>query len=208
VNEALCEAEIGETREAKRRITEALLLATGRDVKVLAAIALARVGETWQARQVRKELQQRYPSDTLLKIYWFPVIDAAIALEEGDPSRALATLDAVAPYDLALPPPNEIGTLYPVYLRGQAYLQARDGAAAATAFQRVLDHPGIVVNFVTGSLSRYDLARAYALQANSEKARAAYRDFLTLWSSADPDLPILKRAKTEYARLNLDNQGD
>lgn len=198
---ALREAELGETSEARRGVAEALRLAPSRNAKILGAIALGRIGETARARELVNELAQIYPDNTLLKIYWFPVIDAAISIRENNLSSAFSALEVAAPYDLARPSPNEIGTLYPVYLRGQAYLTARNGTAAAAQFQKVLDHPGIVLNFVTGALAHLGLARAYVLQADSVKARAAYNDFFMLWKDADSDIPILKQARAEYARL-------
>jgi DNA-binding winged helix-turn-helix (wHTH) protein/tetratricopeptide (TPR) repeat protein len=201
VNAAVREAEFGDAAEAKRGVIEALRLAPSRNTKVLGAIALARIGEISQARALEKELEQSDPSNTLLKIYWFPVMDTAIELKQGNLSKAFATLEALAPYELAQPSPNEIGTLYPLYLRGQAYLMTHNGRAAAVEFQKILDHRGIVVNFVTGALAHLGLARAVALQGDTAKARTAYEDFFTLWEDADQDIPILKQAKTEYAKL-------
>ena len=201
VKAALREAEFGHVREAKQGVEEALKLAPGRDVKVLGAIALARIGETAQTRELIKQLEQSYPSNTLLKIYWLPVINAAIELREGSSSKALASLEQAAPYDLAQPSPNDTGTLYPVYLRGQAYLLARNGPAAAAEFQKVLDHPGIVANFCTGALAHLQLARAQALTGNTAQAKNSYQDFLTLWKDADPNIPLHLAAKSESARL-------
>jgi hypothetical protein len=110
-------------------------------------------------------------------------------------------LEAAAPYDLGDPPQLQLGTLYPVYIRGQAQLMAHNGAAAATEFQKFLDHRGVTLNFPLGALSHLGLARAYAMQGDTTRALAAYKDFLTLWKDADPDIPILKEAKAEYAKL-------
>jgi eukaryotic-like serine/threonine-protein kinase len=201
VNAALRGAEFGQTAEAKQSVTDALGLAPGRDVNVLAALALARIGETAQAKRLVEELRKSYPSNTLLKLYWLPTIDAAIELKEGHSSRALELLEAAAPYELGWPPPLQPGTLYPAYLRGQAYLLANNGTAAAVEFQKLLDHSFIVVNFPTGVLAHLGLARAAVLQADTAKARVAYKDFLTLWKDADPDAPILKQAKAEFTKL-------
>lgn len=198
---ALREAELGETSDARHGVAEALRLAPSRNAKTLGALALARIGETARARELVNELAQTYPDNTLLRIYWFPVIDAAISLRENNLSKTFSALEVAAPYDLAQPSPNEIGTLYPVYLRGQGYLIAHNGAAAAAEFQKVLDHRGVVLNFVTGALAHLGLARAYVLQADSARARAAYNDFFVLWNDADPDIPILKQARAEYAKL-------
>jgi eukaryotic-like serine/threonine-protein kinase len=198
---ALCEAELGETSVAKREITDALQLSSGRIAKVLAAMVFARVGDGARARKLMRQLEQSDPNNTLLKIYWFPVIDAAVELKQANLSKAFLSLQATAPYDLALPSPNEIGTLYPIYLRGQTYLAARNGPAAAAEFQRVLDHQGITLNFVNSALAHLGLARAYTIQGDTAKAKVAYQDFLTIWKDADPDIPILKQAKAEYAKL-------
>jgi eukaryotic-like serine/threonine-protein kinase len=202
VNAALQEEELGESTAAKRGVVDALQMAPNRNVKVLGAVALARIGETVQARKLVKELEQSDPDNTLLKIYWLPVINGAIELKRGNTSNAFIILESAAPYELAQPSPNEIGTLYPVYLRGQAYLVAHDGTAAAEEFQTILDHPGIVTNFVTGALAHLGLARAYSLQGRRDKARVAYQEFFALWKNADADIPVLKQAKVEYAKLH------
>jgi serine/threonine protein kinase/predicted Zn-dependent protease len=200
-NAALREAEFGNAAVAKQDVTAALGLAPGRDVKVLAALALARVGDTARSRALVEELEKSNPTNTVLKLYWLPTLTAAIEVNGGNAARALESLEAAAPYELGEPPPTQEGTLYPVYLRGQAYLQARQGQAAATEFQKFLDHRGIVVNFPLGALAHLGLARAYALLGDTTKSRTAYQDFLNLWKEADPDIPILKEAKEEYAKL-------
>jgi eukaryotic-like serine/threonine-protein kinase len=201
VNAALREAEFGNAAAAKQAITAALALAPGRDVKVLGALALARVGDTARAKAMIEELEKSNPTNTVLKLYWLPTLKAAIELNGGNSAQALESLEAAAPYELGEPPPFQVGTLYPAYLRGQAYLLARQGQAAATEFQKFLDHRGIAVNFPLGALARLGLARAYAIQGDTAKARTAYQDFLTLWKDADPDIPILKEARAEYAKL-------
>ena len=110
-------------------------------------------------------------------------------------------LEAVVPYELGVPPSMQEGTLYPAYLRGQAHLLTRNGQAAVIDFENLLDHRGIVINFVTGALVHLQLGRAYAVSGDTAKAKSAYRDFFTLWKDADPDIPILKQAKAEYAKL-------
>ena len=115
--------------------------------------------------------------------------------------QAIITLEPSLPYELGNPPSALNSTMYPAYLRGLAYLAHKNGPAAAAEFQKLLDHPGIVLNFLVGSLARLQLGRAYAMQGDTTKARAAYQDFLTLWKDADPDIPILKQAKAEYAKL-------
>jgi DNA-binding winged helix-turn-helix (wHTH) protein/tetratricopeptide (TPR) repeat protein len=198
---ALREAEFGETTQARRGVADALALGVGRDAKVLAALTLARTGDTVNARALLEELQKSYPSNTLLKIYWFPIVNAAIALQGKNPSQALDSLQPAAPYEIALSSSLERGTLYPSYLRGQAFLMQRNGAGAVAEFQKLLDHSGIVVNFVTAPLARLQIATAYALAGETTKAKNAYQDFFTLWKDADPDIPILKQARSEYAKL-------
>jgi len=113
----------------------------------------------------------------------------------------LVFLEAAAPYELGQPAQLQLGTMYPAYMRGQAQLMAHNGPAAAGEFQKFLDHRGLVTNFPLGALAHLGLARAYALSGDTAKAKAAYQDFLTLWKDADPDIPILKEAKAEYAKL-------
>ncbi len=200
-NAALREAEFGDGASAKQAITAALALAPGRDVKVLAALVLSRVGDAGRAKALVKELEKNYASNTVLKLYWLPTVNAAIELNNGNSSQALLFLEAAAPYELGSPSPLQLGTLYPAYLRGQSYLLAHNGPAAAAEFQKLLDHRSFVVNFVTGALARLQLARAYAMTGDTAKAKAAYQDFMNQWKEADPDIPILKEAKAEYAKL-------
>jgi tetratricopeptide (TPR) repeat protein len=197
VNAAWREAELGNTATAKQGVTAALALAPGWRVKAVAALTLARIGDSPRAKALAEELRKEYPTNTLLKQYYLPVIDAAVELDKNDSSKAIVDLEGAAAYELGYWAWN----LYPAYARGQAYLVAHDGAAAAAEFQKLLDHRGIVGNFVTGALAHLQLGRAYAMQGDTAKARAAYQDFLTLWKEADPDIPILKQAKAEYAKL-------
>jgi predicted Zn-dependent protease len=170
-------------------------------VKVLAALASARVGDTARAKMIVEELEKSNPSNTVLKVFWLPALNAAIELTGGNSAQALVFLEAAAPYELGEPPPTEqLGTMYPAYLRGQAYLLAHNGTAAATEFQKFLDHRGITLNFPLGALAHLGLARAYALSGDTAKSRAAYQDFFALWKDADPGIPILKEAKAEYAK--------
>jgi serine/threonine protein kinase/tetratricopeptide (TPR) repeat protein len=201
VNAAVREAEFGNAAAAKQDVAAALALVPGRDVKMLSALALARTGETARAKAVVEELEKTYPLQTALKVYWLPTIKAAIELNANNSTQSLVFLEAPAPYELGDPPQFQPGTLYPAYIRGQSYLAAHNGTAAATEFQKFVDHRNIVVNFPLGALAHLGLARAYALQGDTAKAKAAYQDFLTGWKDADPDIPILKQAKAEYAKL-------
>jgi serine/threonine protein kinase/tetratricopeptide (TPR) repeat protein len=200
-NAALREAEFGNAAAAKQRVDAALALAPGRDVKLLAAMTLARAGDTARAKAIVEQLEKSEATNTMLKIYWLPTIKAAIELNGGSPSQAVIDLEAASPYELGGPLP--IGGLYPVYVRGQAYLAAHNGAAAAGEFQKILDHRGIVLNLPLGALAHLQLGRAYALSGDTAKARSAYQDFFNAWKDADPDIPILKEAKAEYAKLQL-----
>ena len=201
VNAALREAEFGNFAAAKEAVSAALALAPGRDVKMLGALALARCGETARAKAMVDEVEKADPSNTALKLYWLPTLKAVIELNGNNSRRALESLEAAAPYELGTPQQFALGTMYPVYVRGQAYMQTRNGAAAAAEFKKIADHRGLVVNFPLGALTQLQLGRAYALSGDAAKARAAYQDFFALWKDADPDIPILKEAKAEYAKL-------
>jgi eukaryotic-like serine/threonine-protein kinase len=201
VNAALREAEFGNAAAAKQDVAAALTLSPGRDVKMFASLTQARVGETARAKAILEELEKSYPSQTVLKVYWLPTIKAAMELNANNPTQALVFLEAAAPYELGKPPQFQVGTLYPAYIRGQAQLMAHNGTAAAAEFQKVLDHRGIVINFPLGALARLGLARALAVSGDTTKAKAAYQDFFAFWKDADSDIPILKEAKAECAKL-------
>ncbi len=201
VNAALREAEFGNSALAGQDVAAALALAPGRDVKLLGALTLAQAGETTRAKTMVDELEKSYGSQTVMKVYWLPAIRAALELRSNNPKQALVFLEAAAPYELGTPPQLQVGTLYPVWIRGQAFLAAHDGASAAAEFQKFLDHQGIVINFPLGALAHLGLARAYVISGDTAKAKVAYQDFFTLWKDADPDIPILKEAKVEYAKL-------
>ena len=196
VNAALREAEIGNFALAKQYAASALAMSSGRDIKVNAALALARAGDASRAKALVEELKRDYPAHTVLKLYWLPTINAAIALDNGDASHALVLLDAAMPYELA-----EGLSLYPAYLRGQAYMLAHNGTSAAREFQKIVDHRGLVENFITGSLAHLQLGRACAMAGNRDKAKAEYDDFLGLWRNADSGLSALNQAKKEHAML-------
>jgi serine/threonine protein kinase/tetratricopeptide (TPR) repeat protein len=197
---ALREVESGNRRQARAEANAALKLAPNRDVRVLAALALARAGDAPGAEELAAGLDKAFPLDTLVERYWLPTIRAAAALERKDPNRAIEVLNVASTIELSEPSQFTI-FLCPVYVRGEAYLMLRDGNRAAAEFQKFIDHRGVVMNFPWGALARLGLARAYAFEGDTAKARAAYQDFLTLWKDADPDVPILKEAKAEYAKL-------
>ena len=193
---ALREVEAGNRQQARAEAHAAVNLAPNRDVRAIAALALARAGDTAGAEKLATELDKTFPLDTRVQRYWLPTIRAGVALERQDPNRAIELLQVASPREL-----GDTASLLPVYLRGEAYLMLHDGNRAAAEFQKFIDHRGVVANFPWGALARLGLARAYAMQGDTAKARAAYKDFLTLWKDADPDIPILKEAKAEYAKL-------
>jgi len=197
---ALREAEAGNREQARAEAKAASKLAPNRDVRAIAALALGRAGDTAGAEKLAAELDKAFPLGTLVQRYWLPTIRAGVALERKDPNSAIELLKAASTVEL-----GEITQLTiflcPAYVRGEAYLMLHDGDRAAAEFQKLIDHRGLVMNFPWGALARLGLARAYAMQGDAAKARAAYQDFLTIWKDADPDIPILKEAKAEYAKL-------
>jgi serine/threonine protein kinase/Tfp pilus assembly protein PilF len=197
---ALREAELGNRAQARKDAAEAVRLAPNRDVQAMAALAQVRAGDSAGAEKLAAELNNSMPQDTLVQSYWLPTIRGGVELERKNPTKAVELLQAASSYELAQPRGNG-GFLCPVYLRGQAYLMRHNGSAAAAEFQKFIDHRGLVVNFPLGALARLGLGRAHAMAGDATKAKAAYQDFLALWKDADPDIPILKEAKAEYAKL-------
>jgi serine/threonine protein kinase/tetratricopeptide (TPR) repeat protein len=212
-NAALQQAAYGNSTEARQSATVALKLAPASEgVESEAALAFAMAGDTVRAESLAQDLGKRYPLDTQMQSLWLPAIQAQVALNQKEPAAALNTLQAGSPIELGqIQFVANISCLYYVYVRGEAYLAAGQGSAAAAEFQKFLDHSGIVWNCWTGALAHLGVARANALEARTSHgadaraallpALAAYKDFLTLWKDADPDIPILKEAKTEYAKL-------
>ncbi len=191
------EAEVGNGSAAQQAVARGLALAPGRYVKVLAALALARAGDATKARAMLDVSEKAEPTNTFLKVYWFPLIEAAIDMDQSAPDRAILALEPALPYEMG----GNIGWIYPAYIRGQAYLAERNGSAAAAEFQKLIDHPTLVGNGLLGPLAHLQIARAYEMSGDSAKATGAYQDFLVLWKDADPGLPILKAAKAEHAKL-------
>jgi len=198
---ALREVEAGNREQARADSNAALKLATNRDVEAITALALARAGDTAGAEKLAAELDKTYVSDTIVQRNWLPTIRAAVALERNDPNRAIEILKDTGAIELGQSTSSLVIFLCPVYVRGQAYLMLHDGNRAVAEFQKFIDHRGVLTNFPWGSIARLQLARAYALQGDTTKAKSAYQDFLTLWKDADPDLAILPAAKSEYAKL-------
>ena len=198
---AVREALVGNTDLAKQQAQAALVISNARDVEALSAIALEMAGDSAQAMRLANNLGKRFPEDTIVQSNYLPAIHAAALLRGSDGPRATEAL-AIAPYELGGNLETLTFVLYPVYLRGEAYLAAKQGAAAAAEFQKILDHPGAVRSEPIGALAHLELGRAYVLSGDQGKAKSAYQDFLTLWKDADPDIPLLKQAKTEYERLH------
>jgi eukaryotic-like serine/threonine-protein kinase len=199
VVDALREAEFGDLVQARNDAGGALTLSSGRNVKLFGALALARAGNVSQAEALANELETKFGSNTLIQKYWLPTIRASIALASNKPAQALDFLNAGS-YEFS-DTQSSVGNLYPVYVRGQAYLAMHQGTAAAAEFHKFLEHRGIVLNSPLGALARLGLARSYLLLGDKVRASAAYHDFLTLWKDADPDIPVLEQAKAEYAKL-------
>ena len=200
---SLREALFGNAEEARRRATLAIGRSAGRDVQYGAALALAYAADDKRAQTLADDLGKTFPEDTIVQFNFLPALRARLAVNRGNASEAIETLRAATPYELGQTTASTYGwtALYPVFVRGEAYLAAHQGSEAAAEFQKILDHRGIVLNGPIGALAHLGLARAYAMQGDTTKAKAAYQDFLTLWKDADPDIPILMQAKAEYARL-------
>jgi len=221
------EAAFGNAKQAELEAGASLKLVTNsRGVEAEAALALAMAGDLARAEPLAQTLNKRFPLDTQMQSLWLPAIQGQLALNRKIPAQAISDLQAAAPIEFGeIPFVNNISCLYPTYIRGEAYLAAGQGKEAAAEFQKIIDHSGIVWNCWTGALARLGVARADALEAGHApvgtaasavqgeqsspadrdaarvRALAAYKDFLTLWKDADPDIPILKQAKAEYAKL-------
>jgi tetratricopeptide (TPR) repeat protein len=223
---ALQAAEFGDRHRAQRLVEQALAYDTGKDTRTLAALVLARIGQRRRALEFANRLERQFRANTLLQSYWLPTIRAAAALEGGRPKQALEFLQIVSSYDLASPEPPGEAYLYPVLLRGLAYLRLKESDQAEIQFRKILDHPGIALNLPVGPKARLGLARSCALKANptvvtvrehenSEpsgshdqpsrqadllKARDAYQQFFALW--ADEGIPVVHEARVEYRHLH------
>jgi tetratricopeptide (TPR) repeat protein len=200
---ALVESLFGNTNEARQLAARGLALSTSKDAQFAGALALAFSGDSLRAETVAGELAKRFPEDTEVRFNYLPALLAAIALNHNNPQKAIDILKSAAPYDFSQPCQSFFcfQSLFTVLARAQACLAAGDGGQAAAEFQKILGHRGIVLNEPMGPLAHLGLARAYVLQGDSAKARAAYQDFFALWKNAEPNIPILVAAKTEYARL-------
>lgn len=208
---ALWEALYGNTQEARQHVATTLAKSNGRDAQYVAALALAVIGDSARSQALAEDLEKRFPDDTVVRFNYLPTLHAQLFLNAPDRSpdrspadvaKAVQALAVASPYELGVPGNSTFWTnLYPVYVRGQAFLASRQETQAAAEFQKILDWRGVVANEPIGALAHLGLARSYALMGDIPKSRAAYNAFLSLWKDADPNIPILKQATTEYAKL-------
>ena len=200
---AMLEALAGNAPAASQGAVAALELSKDRDVEYGAALALS--ADSSRSQALANDLETRFPQDTAVRFGYLPTIRAVLALNRGEPSKALELLKTAAPFELGVPlcsvPPAFFGVLYPAYFRGAAYLALHQGTEAAVEFQKILDHRGMVISDPIGALAHLQLGRALVLTGNPVKAKLAYQDFLSLWKDADPDIPIFKQARAEHAKL-------
>jgi serine/threonine protein kinase/tetratricopeptide (TPR) repeat protein len=199
----LREALAGNAEQGRRNANFAVAGSTRRDVQYGAAMALAYSGDSRRAQALADDLGKKYPEDTIVQFNYLPTLRGKLALNRGDPAAAIENLRGAAPYELGQTTSSTYGwtAMYPVFVRGEALLAAHQSSEAGGEFRKILDHGGIVVNGPIGIFAHLGLARAYTQQGDTAKGRAAYQDFLALWKGADPDIPILKEAKAEYAKL-------
>jgi serine/threonine protein kinase/tetratricopeptide (TPR) repeat protein len=197
--EASCLTETGNPTLGRQVASQVLASSDDRDTRNQAAVTLARAGDASRSQKLIEQQAKEFPTDTLQNSVWLPVARATNLIRANQPGQAVDALEATAPYEFGSPPNGAI--YWPMYVRGEAYLRLRNGAKAATEYQKILDHRGIAPNSPLYSLALLGLGRAYALQGDSARAKQAYQDFLAKWKDADPDVPILKQAKAEYAKL-------
>ena len=201
---AVREGLFGNGAEARLRVTKALALSKGRDVAYGAAFAAALAGDSSLPQTLADDMEKRSAEDTSVKFNYVPVLRASLALNQHDPGKAIELLKVASAYEQGEPPSSFFGffgVLYPVYVRGEAYLALHQGAQAAAEFQKIVEHRGLVVSDPIGAMAHLQLGRAYAMAGDQDKAKAAYDDFLNVWKDADSDVPVLKQARVEYARL-------
>jgi len=206
VGMALWEGFAGNPEAARASALAALELSKDREVEYGAAVAQALAGDSVRLQILADDLEKRFPEDTSVRSSYLPALRALLALNHGDAARALELLQAAGPYELGVQRSSihgNFGALYPVYVRGLAYLALHQGAEAATEFRKIIDHPGVVISDPVGAMARLQLVRAYAMQGDAAKAKAkaAYQDFLGLWQNADAEAPVYQQAKAEFERL-------
>ncbi|MGA7918335.1 MAG: protein kinase [Candidatus Acidiferrales bacterium] len=202
-NAAIREALFGNAEAARQNAAASVALAPGsHDAEAQAALAYALAGDATHAQSLADDLAKRFPLDTVVQSVWLPTIHAQIETGHKNPARSIELLQTAAPYELGMLTGSATNScLYPVYVRAEAYLSAQKGQLAVAEFQKILDHRGLLWNCATGALAHLGFARAYSMQGDTVKAKSAYQDFVALWKDADPDIPILIAAKSEYATL-------
>jgi len=193
---AVTEAEVGNFSKARELVASSSALSQGRSNMLSVAIALGMTGDIARAERIVDDLGRRFPDDTLLHQMNIPVVQALVAMNHKTPDKAIDALQASVPYEF-----GSVPGLFPIYIRGESYLLAKRGAEAAAEFQKMVDHRGIAPTVPEHSLAKLFLGRAYVMTGDTAKARGAYQDFFALWKDADPDVPILKEARAEYAKL-------
>jgi len=196
---ALRNAEAGRAIQARKTQDQALQNKLERNEKMVLALSLARSGRTDEANRLADEVSQEAPLDTIVQKYLVPTIRASVKLQKHDPNAAIDLLRGAIQYDLAFT--QSFDYLYPAYIRGLAYLELGDGRSAGGEFQKLIDNPGLCSEFITGPLARLQLGRAQRMMGDNASARKSYEEFLSTWNDADPDLPVYRQAKAEYAQL-------
>jgi eukaryotic-like serine/threonine-protein kinase len=192
----------GDGDEARQRARLALELSLGRDVQYATALTFAFAGDDARAEALARQLARKYPEDTLAQFNYLPALRGKLALNRGNAPEALAILKAATPYELGVTTFSTLDwtAMYPVYVRGEAYLAAHQDREAVAEFQKILDHPGIVLNYPIGPMARLQLARALSASGDHAQSAAVYRDLLALWKDADPNVPVVQRARAEAAK--------
>ncbi len=203
MNSALREAEFNNPARCRQETTSAVATAPTRDVNILAALAFARIGDVERAKRMADDLAEQYPLNTVVNHYWLPAIYASIEIRRGNPAKAIDILQTTEPYELGTPLPQfEVGgSLYPIYVRGAAYLALNKSKEAAAEFRKFVDNRGVPVNSPLAALAQLQLGRCYAREGDSINARSSYQNFFALWKDADAGIPLMRQAKTEYQQI-------
>jgi eukaryotic-like serine/threonine-protein kinase len=199
--EATCDAEVGNEELAQQKAKQVLEISDDPNARAIVAQVLSRAGDASRSQKLMEELVKQSPTDTMLNSVWLPVVQAANQIQAKQPAQAVASLEITIPYEMGSPP--EGATYWPMFVRGEAYLRLGDGAKAVAEYQKILDHRGINPTSPLYTLALLGSGRAYLLQGDKAKAKTAYQDFFAAWKDADPDVPILKDAKAEYAKLSM-----